>query len=289
MAKLSRQSRTGCVSSSLFASSSGLFSLRLRHDIRSSSKSKSKSKRRVKATGPFAQARERERERETTERGIEIEKNDAAESRSRSRLKNGIGNNNRHRSRSSRRRQFGLAFAGTGVGLAGKGFAAAEEERQPKYKRSPLGVPYEDVYGGDGSASGRGEREASKVEKGDEVVVDYILRRSNGYFIYGTVEGVSFQPLDVPTEPFRFVVGEDERVIPGLSDVVLGMRKNGKRRALVPPRFGYNFSAGANDENANAPLTLEPIPPTFATRRQLLNHRNEPLLFEIQVVKVIKH
>lgn len=28
-------------------------------------------------------------------------------------------------------------------------------------------------------------------------------RRANGYFIYGTVDGVSFQPKDVPVGPVR--------------------------------------------------------------------------------------
>ena len=36
---------------------------------------------------------------------------------------------------------------------------------------------------------------------GDTVLVDYVLRRANGYFIYSTVEGASFQPKDVPTGP----------------------------------------------------------------------------------------
>lgn len=35
----------------------------------------------------------------------------------------------------------------------------------------------------------------------DTVEVEYVLRRSNGYFIYSTVEGVSFQPRDVPIGP----------------------------------------------------------------------------------------
>ena len=34
-----------------------------------------------------------------------------------------------------------------------------------------------------------------------QVEVEYVLRRSNGYFIYSTVEGVSFQPRDVPIGP----------------------------------------------------------------------------------------
>ena len=123
------------------------------------------------------------------------------------------------------------------------------------------------------------------VQAGDDVLIDYVMRRSNGYFIYGTVEGVSFQPSDVPAEPFFFRVG-DEGVIPGLSDVVLGMRKGGKRRALIAPRYGYT----GDKEFTRQPkeLTLQPLPPTFATKRQLLNHCNEPLLFEVQLVKIIK-
>ena len=31
-----------------------------------------------------------------------------------------------------------------------------------------------------------------------------VLRRSNGYFIYSTVEGVSYQPRSVPTGPYSF-------------------------------------------------------------------------------------
>ena len=38
------------------------------------------------------------------------------------------------------------------------------------------------------------------AKPGDTVLIDYVLRRSNGYFIYATQEGVSFQPKvgDVP-------------------------------------------------------------------------------------------
>jgi len=104
-----------------------------------------------------------------------------------------------------------------------------------------------------------------------------VLRRSNGYFIYGTVQGVSFQPLSVPTEPLRLTVG-DGKAIEGLDDVLMGMRRGGKRRALVPPEHGY----------ASDPSSLLPQPPTFATKRQLLNHAKEPLLFEVQVLKVNK-
>lgn len=41
---------------------------------------------------------------------------------------------------------------------------------------------------------------------GDLVILNYVLRRSNGYFIYSTVEGIGFQPKDVPAEPFTFTL-----------------------------------------------------------------------------------
>jgi hypothetical protein len=65
-------------------------------------------------------------------------------------------------------------------------------------------------------------------------------------------------------------------IIPGLEEVLEGMRPGGKRRALIPPELGY----------ATNPNAAQPQPPTFATKRQLLNHAKEPLLFEVQLLKV---
>ena len=57
------------------------------------------------------------------------------------------------------------------------------------------GVKVQELAQGTGSAG---------AANGDIVVLNYVLRRANGYFIYSTVEGISFQPRDVPTEPFEF-------------------------------------------------------------------------------------
>ena len=65
-------------------------------------------------------------------------------------------------------------------------------------------------------------------------------------------------------------------VIPGLEEVLTGMKAGGKRRALIPPELGY----------ASDPNNAQPQPPTFASRRQLLNHANEPLLFEVQLMRI---
>lgn len=49
-----------------------------------------------------------------------------------------------------------------------------------------------------------------------------------------------------------------------------------KFRALVPPELGY----------AAFPEAL-PQMPTYATQRQLENHRREPLLFEVALLRVL--
>lgn len=83
------------------------------------------------------------------------------------------------------------------------------------------------------------------------------------------MEGVSFQPSDVPVGPI-FLDLKSGNVIQGLREAIAGMKKNGKRRVLVPPELGY-----INGD-------LEPQMPTFATKRQVENHKSEALLFEIE-------
>jgi len=65
-------------------------------------------------------------------------------------------------------------------------------------------------------------------------------------------------------------------VVPGLVDGIEGMKVGGKRRILVPPALGY-----ASRDN------LQPRMPTFATQRQLTNHVREPLLFEVQLLRIL--
>lgn len=145
------------------------------------------------------------------------------------------------------------------------GLAAPEDEAAPKFFKTQSGVAVQELLEGSGL----------EAELGNQVLVDFVLRRSNGYFIYGTVEGASFQPRDVPTGPIALTLG-NKSVVAGLEDGLLGMRAGGKRRVLVPPELGYGGSAG------------EPHMPTFATQRQLNNHSKEPLLFEIELLRVNK-
>lgn len=87
------------------------------------------------------------------------------------------------------------------------------------------------------------------------------------------MEGVSFQPRDVPVGPVSYKLGGGA-LVPGLEEVLLGMAPGAKVRCLVPPELGYTAPG------------LQPAMPTFATRRQLENHRGEPLLFEVALLRV---
>lgn len=85
---------------------------------------------------------------------------------------------------------------------------------------------------------------------------------------------MSFQPRDVPVGPIKLQLG-DGSVIEGLEAALIGMRQGGKRRVLVPPEAGYVSNV------------LQPQMPTFGTRRQLASHASEPLLFELELLRVL--
>ncbi|OVA01592.1 Peptidyl-prolyl cis-trans isomerase [Macleaya cordata] len=126
-------------------------------------------------------------------------------------------------------------------------------------QRQVDGVIIQDVVEGKG-------REA---HEGDLVEVNYVCRRSNGYFVHSTVDQFNGEskPVILPLD--------DKQIIQGLKEVLIGMKVGGKRRALIPPSVGYI------NEN------LKPIPDEFGPRRSLLSHANEPLVFEVQMLKVL--
>jgi FKBP-type peptidyl-prolyl cis-trans isomerase len=137
----------------------------------------------------------------------------------------------------------------------------------PKFVKTSGGTLIQEIFPGDDS--GR------PVDRGDTVLVDFVVRRANGYFIYSTVEAVSFQPSDVPTGPVLWEM-KDNKLLPGLVEGLVGMRRGGKRRFLIPPEAGY----------LAAPPGAQPLMPTFGTSRQLQNHKKEPLIFEVQLRRI---
>ncbi|KAM0936528.1 putative peptidylprolyl isomerase [Dioscorea sansibarensis] len=135
-------------------------------------------------------------------------------------------------------------------------------EKEPdviRYRKLNNGVKIQDIVEGEGL----------EAHEGDLVEVNYVCRRSNGYFVHSTVDQFSGEsrPVKLPLD--------DAEIIQGLKDVLVGMKVGGKRRALIPPDVGYV------SEN------LKPIPDEFGPRRSLLSHAKEPLIFEVQLLKVL--
>ena len=74
-------------------------------------------------------------------------------------------------------------------------------------------------------------------------------------------------------ETISFVLGETP--LPrAVTPCVVGMKKGSVRRILVPPNLGW-----VNDD-------VVPRPDSFGEARRLINYKDGPLLFEIEVVKV---
>ncbi|KAL5207403.1 hypothetical protein ABZP36_031838 [Zizania latifolia] len=137
--------------------------------------------------------------------------------------------------------------------------AAMLEPDVIRFRKLDSGVKLEDVVQGEGP----------EAQEGDLVQFNYVCRRANGYFVHSTVDQFSGEskPVTLPLDA--------KEMIRGLKDVIIGMKAGGKRRALIPPQVGYT------DES------LQPIPEEFGPRRSLLSHAKEPLVFEVQLLKVL--
>lgn len=133
-----------------------------------------------------------------------------------------------------------------------------EDPNLPGFINTDIGVRIQEVLEGKGPAA----------SDGDMVEFNYVCRRSNGYFVYSTVDQFSGESRPV-TLPLN-----GRKMIAGLQKVLVGMKPGGKRRAIIPPAVGY-IDAG-----------LEPQPKEFGPQRSLLSHAKEPLLFEVQLVKI---
>uniref|UniRef100_A0A6N2KZB6 Vesicle transport protein n=1 Tax=Salix viminalis TaxID=40686 RepID=A0A6N2KZB6_SALVM len=127
--------------------------------------------------------------------------------------------------------------------------APMPEMKEPEVIRTlklASGVKFQEIIEGEGS----------EAQEGDTVEVNYVCRRSNGYFVHSTVDQFSGEssPVILPLD--------ENQIIKGLKEVLIGMKVGGKRRALIPPSVGY-----------------------FGPRRSLFSHATEPLIFEVQLLK----
>jgi FKBP-type peptidyl-prolyl cis-trans isomerase len=89
------------------------------------------------------------------------------------------------------------------------------------YKKLSSGVVYADMRPGTGG---------EVVGNGSRVNLQWVLRRSNGYFVDSSEVGGGV--------PFIFTVG-DGSAIKGIDEGVIGMKTGGVRRVLIPPSLAY--------------------------------------------------
>ena len=84
----------------------------------------------------------------------------------------------------------------------------------------PSGLKYYDYCVGDGNIA----------DEGKTVQFQWVLRRSNGYFVDSSTNY---------DEPLIYKVGNLKKVIPGVDEGIRGMRVGGIRRLLIPPKLAY--------------------------------------------------
>ena len=134
------------------------------------------------------------------------------------------------------------------------------------YKKLPSGVIYADLRPGTGE----------EVKAGSRVNLQWVLRKSNGYFVDSSAVSGSV--------PFIFAVG-DGTAIEGLDEGVRGMKSGGVRRLLIPPSLAY--VQGLEDGKPG------PLPVGFGPRQQMRRVMNvrkdvpgEYVFLEVQVTRV---
>ena len=110
------------------------------------------------------------------------------------------------------------------------------------YKKLDDGVIYADLRSGSGEA----------VSLGSRVNLQWVLRKSNGYFVDSSEVNNSV--------PFIFTIG-DGNAIQGVDEGIRGMKVGGVRRLLIPPRLAY--VEGLEDGKPG------PLPVGFGPRQQM--------------------
>jgi hypothetical protein len=132
----------------------------------------------------------------------------------------------------------------------------------------------------------QGKEDGKKAQKGDTLYVLYTVYRlaPGAYFKYSSggtpifmwARGYGTEGQDDVGATYKFILGEPNSVPRAVAPALLGIKEGGKRRVLVPPGLGWV------DGEVN------PKPPTFGAGRRLSNHREDPLLMEVDVVRIRK-
>ena len=120
-----------------------------------------------------------------------------------------------------------------------------------------------------------------EVVEGSKVSLQWVLRRSNGYFVDGSVNGLLRSDNFDEGANFLFTVG-DGTALPGVDAGVRGMRQGGTRRLVLPIKQAYVLPV---DKSGG------PLPEGFGPRRQIERelNRQDPYNYfylEVQATRV---
>lgn len=142
-----------------------------------------------------------------------------------------------------------------------RGLGSDDNPTLAPFRTLPSGVQVTDIVVGKGP----------EVRDGVSVTLQWVLRRSNGYFVDSSATS-NYDPL-------IYRVGDKRKVIAGFDEGIRGMKQGGKRRIVVPPGLGYVMGAGDNKPG--------PVPVGFGPQRQVNNRAKiEPFFFEVEVTRV---
>jgi hypothetical protein len=144
-------------------------------------------------------------------------------------------------SRTTLRRAFAALALATSACLAGCSDPAPEPPGsgpRPSAAASPTELKIEDLR------PGMGER---AVKTGDKIFVTYVGKLFHG--------GKQFDANQNKDDPFPVTVGQG--VIEGWSRGLVGMKKGGKRKLIIPPDLAYGDEGSPPDIPAKAPLVFE--------------------------------
>mmetsp|Transcript_24224 Transcript_24224/g.52250 ORF Transcript_24224/g.52250 Transcript_24224/m.52250 type:complete len:258 (-) Transcript_24224:241-1014(-) len=147
------------------------------------------------------------------------------------------------------------------------GSVEAEVLPREAYKKLDSGAIYADISVGSGE----------QVKEGTKVNIQWVLRRSNGYFVDSSAVSDSV--------PFIFTVGDPNGAIAGLDEGIRGMKAGGSRRILIPPRLAW--MKGIDDGKPG------PLPAGFGPRQQMRrvmkDRRDVPgeyIFFEVKLSRI---
>ena len=142
--------------------------------------------------------------------------------------------------------------------------ASAAVETPPPMESVDLSQ-YKKIVGG-GRYADLAEGKGNEVAEGSKVSLQWVLRRSNGYYVDGSIKMLSAKSGAVAVDSnfdeqnsFLFTVG-DGRAMPGIDAGVRGMRQGGKRRLVLPVKQAYTMPIDRSPG---------PLPDGFGPRRQI--------------------